>query len=240
LRLLIVNADDFGYSRGVNRGIAEAHERGIVTSASLMVNRAAAAEAAQYGGEHPELAVGLHVELRRWRVQRRPWSRMWSSGKLQRTVASDVAAQLDRFRALTGRDPTHLDSHQHRHREALLRPIFESLAQELDIPLRHFDPRVRFCGEFYGHDGAGRPDPAAITPAALIGLLETLPAASVTELGCHPGYADGLDSWYGEERATERETLCHPLVLEAIVRLDLELVSFRELARRRDVEQARV
>ena len=44
--LLIVNADDFGCTEGVNRGIAEAHVRGIVTSTSLMVNRPAAAEAA--------------------------------------------------------------------------------------------------------------------------------------------------------------------------------------------------
>ena len=45
-RHLIVNADDFGYSRGVNRGIIEAHERGIVTSASLMVKQPASEEAA--------------------------------------------------------------------------------------------------------------------------------------------------------------------------------------------------
>src|SRR5437867_1616393 len=75
LRLLIVNADDFGYSRGVNRGIVEAYERGIVTSASLMVNRVAAAEAAEYGRDHPELGVGLHVDLRRRRVRERLWSR---------------------------------------------------------------------------------------------------------------------------------------------------------------------
>jgi chitin disaccharide deacetylase len=239
LRLLIVNADDLGYSRGVNRGIAEAHERGIVTSASLMVNRAAAAEAAQYGREHPELAVGLHFELRRWRVRRRPWSLTWSSGTLQRAVARDVTAQLDRFRALTGRDPTHLDSHQHRHREPSLLPIFRTLARELDLPLRHFDSRIRFCGEFYGHDGAGRPDPAAITPAALIAVLEKLPAG-VTELGCHPGHADKLDSWYRQERERELETLCDRVVRDAIDRLGIELVSFRKLAQRKDVHQTRV
>ena len=60
--LLIVNADDFGCSRGVNRGIIEAHEHGIVTSASLMVNRPAASEAAEYGREHPELGV-LHNNM---------------------------------------------------------------------------------------------------------------------------------------------------------------------------------
>jgi chitin disaccharide deacetylase len=239
LRLLIVNADDFGCSRGVNRGIVEAHEHGIVTSASLMVNRAAASEAAEHGREHPELAVGLHVELRRWRVRRRPWSFVWSNARLQRLVMTDLAAQLERFRALMGRDPTHLDSHQHRHRSESLQPIFQDLARELDVPLRHFDARIRFCGRFYGQDGAGQPDLAAIMPAALIAALETLPTG-VTELGCHPGYTDGLKAWYREERVQEVATLCHPEVREAIERLHIELVSFRDVAVRRDGEQARV
>jgi predicted glycoside hydrolase/deacetylase ChbG (UPF0249 family) len=237
--LLIVNADDFGCSRGVNRGIVEAHEHGIVTSASLMVNRPAATQAAEYGREHPELAVGLHVELRRWRVRWRPWSFVWSNRRLRRLVTKDLAAQLDRFRALMGRDPTHLDSHHHRHRNESLQPIFQILARELDAPLRHFDPRIHFCGRFYGQDGAGKPDFAAITPAALIATLETLPVG-VTELGCHPGYTDGLKAWYREERVQEVATLCHPEVREAVERLQIELVSFRDVAARRNGEQAAV
>ena len=58
-RSVIVNADDFGFSPGVSRGIVAAHERGIVTSASLMVRWPAAA----YGRAHPALSVGLHVDL---------------------------------------------------------------------------------------------------------------------------------------------------------------------------------
>ena len=65
-RVLIVNADDFGRTGGINRGIARAHEEGIVTSASLMVRDPAAAEAAAYAGEHPQLGVGLHVDLGEW------------------------------------------------------------------------------------------------------------------------------------------------------------------------------
>jgi chitin disaccharide deacetylase len=232
LSLLIVNADDFGCSRGVNRGIIEAHEHGIVTSASLMVSRPAAGEAAEYGREHPELSVGLHVELRRWRVQRRPWSLAWTDGRLRQLVARDVVAQLDRFRKLIGRDPTHVDSHHHRHRGESIRPDFQALAEELDVPLRHFDPKIRFRGDFYGHDGAGRPDTDSITPAALVAMLETLPPG-VTELGCHPGYTDGLNSWYRDERVQEVVTLCDPAVRETIERLGIELVSFQDVAERR-------
>ena len=65
-RFLIVNADDFGLSAGVNQGIIEAHERGVVTSASLMVRWPAAVAAAAYARSHPQLAVGLHVDLGEW------------------------------------------------------------------------------------------------------------------------------------------------------------------------------
>jgi predicted glycoside hydrolase/deacetylase ChbG (UPF0249 family) len=67
-----------------------------------------------------------------------------------------------------GREPSHLDSHQHRHLAELVRASFEEVAAELGIPLRRIDPRVQFRGEFYGHDGRGRPDHDAITADALI------------------------------------------------------------------------
>src|SRR5947208_2424224 len=62
-RRLIVNADDFGLSAGVNRGILEAHVAGVVTSASLMVNTPAFAVAAAAARQAPRLSVGLHLNL---------------------------------------------------------------------------------------------------------------------------------------------------------------------------------
>jgi hypothetical protein len=201
-----------------------------VTSASLMVKRRAAAEAAAYGREHPELAVGLHADLDRPIVGERLWTRV------RRLVARDLAAQIEHFRRLMGRDPTHLDSHHHRHRDPRLRDIFESAADELDVPLRHLDPRVRFCGEFYGHDGAGGPDHRSITPDALIALLGTLPDG-IVELGCHPGYSEGLRDWYRDERPLEVASLCDRAVREAVVRLGIELASFDAVPHRRAAEE---
>lgn len=63
MRRLIVNADDFGYTSGVNRAIVEAHSRGVVTSSTLMANGAAFAEAAQLSRTVPKLSVGCHVVL---------------------------------------------------------------------------------------------------------------------------------------------------------------------------------
>jgi predicted glycoside hydrolase/deacetylase ChbG (UPF0249 family) len=230
MRYLIVNADDFGHSESVNRGILDAHDKGIVTSASLMVERPAALEAAGDAGERPSLGLGLHVEVGRWRVAWLPKrGSARSAAVVERRAAEDLLRQLDRFRLLVGRDPSHLDSHQHRHVTELVRPSFEAVAAELGIPLRRIDRRVRFCGEFYGHDGRGRPDHDAITAEALIRLIENV-EEGVTELCCHPGYADGLDDWYRTERAQEVQALCDPRVRRAIEREEMRLCSFAEVA----------
>src|SRR5215469_11365912 len=65
MKYLIVNADDFGASCGINRGVMEAHERGILTSASLLVDAQGAKEAAALCGTAPNLSVGLHVDVRK-------------------------------------------------------------------------------------------------------------------------------------------------------------------------------
>jgi hopanoid biosynthesis associated protein HpnK len=62
-RRLVVNADDFGRSTSINQAVIRAHEEGILTTASLMVNEPAAAEAVQLAREHPRLGVGLHLTL---------------------------------------------------------------------------------------------------------------------------------------------------------------------------------
>ena len=72
-RTLIVNADDFGRSAGINSGIVHACEHGVVTSASLMVCWPTAPEAAAYSREHPNLSLGLHVDLGEWVYRDETW-----------------------------------------------------------------------------------------------------------------------------------------------------------------------
>ena len=212
-RLLIVNADDFGHSPPVNAGILEAHERGIVTSASLMVRRPAAVEAvARAGG----LALGLHVELGAGRR------------RAESAVAGEVRSQLEAFRELTGRDPTHLDSHQHVHRREPARAALLALAEELAVPLRELDRRVRYCGEFYGQNDRGEPFPELVTAERLIGLIAELPPG-VTELGCHPARGRVPGSSYDAERERELEALCDPRVRAALEDAGIELTSFASL-----------
>lgn len=229
-RFVIVNADDFGQSYGVNRGVIEAHERGIVTSASLMVRWQAAAEAAEYSRDHPKLSLGLHFDFGEWAYRDETWVPLYEVVPLDEAtaLADEVSRQLTAFRRLVGHDPTHLDSHQHIHRSEPVHSILVDTALQLAVPLRDHNPKVSYCGNFYGQSGKGDPFPDAISVDGLIGTLAALDPG-ITELGCHPGDGDNIDSMYRNERVQEVRVLCDPRVRAAIVAQGIKLCSFRSV-----------
>jgi chitin disaccharide deacetylase len=212
---LIVNADDFGLTAGVTEGIVEAHARGIVTSTSLMVDSPAAKHAAKLAGEHPKLSVGLHF------VDDTP--ALDEPGH----AAREFSRQLDRFRELMGREPTHVDSHHHVHITRI--PLFAPLVEPLGVPLRG-DGRVRYLGAFYAHPQPGAAEPDRIRAPFLLGLLEQIgPDPEFTELGCHPGrVTEELHSSYLAERETEVATLTEPDLPARIEALGLTLASYHD------------
>jgi predicted glycoside hydrolase/deacetylase ChbG (UPF0249 family) len=229
MRRLIVNADDFGQSPGINAGVIRSHEQGIVTSTSLMVRWPAAEPAAEYTSAHPKLSVGLHVDLAEWAQVDGDWKPRYRvvDDSDPAAVEREVRRQLHRFRELTGRNPTHLDGHQHVQRSGYPARVLAGLAADLGVVLRDRDDRVRYEGGFYGRTPDG-PYPQGITVHRLIDMLSTLPAGT-TELGCHPGLGDDVESDYVHERGLEVKALCDPRVGQAIDRFGIELVSFAEV-----------
>ncbi len=229
-RRLIVNADDFGRSHGINQGIIKTHERGIVTSASLMVRWPAAVEAAGYARTHRELGLGLHLDFSEWVYRNRAWQPLYEVVSLENmaAVADEVRRQLSVFRDLAGANPTHLDSHQHVHREEPVRSILIELGEELAVPVRHYCEYVRYCGSFYGQTTDGAPLHEAISVAGLTRILAALPPG-VVELGCHPGEGNDSGSVYCSERALETGVLCDPLVRAAITEMRIDLCSFKDV-----------
>jgi chitin disaccharide deacetylase len=230
-RTLVVNADDFGRSPGVNQGVIRAHEHGVVTSATLMVRWPAAVEAAAYA-RRSSLSVGLHLDLGEWEYRDGEWHTRYQvlAPETADSVAEELNRQLEQLERLIGRPPTHLDSHQHVHRDEPARSALLQAGERLGIPVRWFTPGIAYSGAFYGQDSRGTPLPGAITVEGLVEVIETIPAG-VTELACHPAAEVDHDSAYGEERIRELETLCDPRVRAAIDRCGVDLRSFDDLDR---------
>ena len=147
---LIINGDDFGYSAAVNRAIIQAHREGVLTSASLMVNEVAAAEAVALAKANPGLAVGLHLVLALGRAAL-PHSEIphitnsegrftnssfqagikyYFSPTARRELRREMRAQFERF-VSTGLSFSHVDGHTHLHQHPVV-----------------FDELIRLCEEF--------------------------------------------------------------------------------------------
>ena len=229
-RYLIVNADDFGHSSAVNRGVMHAHDHGIVTSASLMVRWPAAVEAAEYAGNRPALSLGLHLDFGEWVYKNENWVPVYNMVSLDDVTAlrNEVSRQLAAFRTLTGRNPSHIDSHQHVHRKEPVRTAALEAAQQFSIQLRECSADIRYCGRFYGQTAKGFAHPEWISVEALISLLAELPPG-ITEIGCHPGEGDDLDTVYLTEREQEVKVLCDPRIHFALGELGISLCSFHDI-----------
>ena len=248
-RTLIVNADDFGLTAGVSRGILEAHRRGIVTSTTLLVNRpvdpALIEELAASG-----LGVGLHLNLTLGAPvsdARRVSSLVDGEGRFIRDAREaaaradpgeariELGTQIDAFRALMGRFPTHLDTHHHVGRHAPILELVLDFARAITVPVRSQDGEVRAAARrlrlrtpdhFVGESG---PEPCW-TPARVLAELGALPGG-VTEFMTHPGHYDEelAYSRYGRQRETELAGLTDPRARELIQREGIRLAHFGSL-----------
>jgi predicted glycoside hydrolase/deacetylase ChbG (UPF0249 family) len=222
VKFLIINAEDFGYGHGVNRGTIELVDRGVVTSAGLMVNTPGTAEAVRLAAERPALALGLHVNF---------------TNEAERLVEFDdpeicrreLHRQFEHFRDLTGRPPTHIDSHQHLHRRPACRPSFLALAEEHGVPLRD-QPPVTYKGGFYSQWVYKVPDPSRVSFDALADILSTELSHGVYELAVHPGYPDPAAEYvYDLDREWELQALGDPRLFGLLEQLGIRLVSYHQL-----------
>jgi predicted glycoside hydrolase/deacetylase ChbG (UPF0249 family) len=235
VKYLIVNADDFGQSHGINRGIITAYRDGIVTSASLMVRWPAAADASSYARQHPGLSVGLHIDLGEQSFRAGEWIPLYTVVSLENEAAvrDEISRQLGVFDRLMGHAPTHLDSHQHVHLREPVRAILSDIAERLRVPLRSCSPQVSYCGSFYGQADDGTPLPDVISVDGLLRILGTLPPGC-TELACHPASERDLQTLYSQERLEELKVLCDPRVRAALTDNGVALRSFANFSQGRD------
>jgi chitin disaccharide deacetylase len=213
---LIVNADDFGFTRDVNAGIVECHRNGILTATTLMANGEAFADAVRLAKENPTLDIGVHLVLVGGPGQpESPVGLLAQIAQRKVDLYETMRLQVQSILA-TGIIPTHLDTHKHTH---LAPPVLRALvriSREFRIPwvrkpadlpdspgtipavkkLIHaavkfsasrFDPILNSAGCRTTDHFSGFQLTGRMGTAELVQLLRALPTG-LTELMCHPGY----------------------------------------------------
>jgi predicted glycoside hydrolase/deacetylase ChbG (UPF0249 family) len=258
-RRLIVNADDYGRTAGVSRGILEAHRRGIVTSTSVMINQPNIEAQLDEALAQQRLGVGQHLVFTagqsvlpasrvaglvdstgRFLDQHSVWARAERIPLGQLRI--ELSAQIERFRTLAGQLPDHLDCHHFVHLFPPFFQVYADLAASHSLPIRF--PRDLVRGMIVTNSNLLRarrlvhPDHfiasfygrEALTRAHLLALLEALPPG-VSELMCHPGYDDAALalSGYHAERERELALLTDTAVGQRIEEMGIELVTFGDL-----------
>ncbi|MBN2148860.1 MAG: ChbG/HpnK family deacetylase [Anaerolineales bacterium] len=271
---LIVNSDDYGRSAEVARGIRQAHRNGIVTSTSCMMNMPTIAEDIHLAlQETPRLGLGVHLVITSGypllpadqipSITTAEGAFLSLAGLLDRLQALDVAqvkaewrAQIEKLIAISGRTPTHLDSHHHSSyfTEPLFRAMLE-LAQEYGAAIRSaysqgdgadlvgMPPEtvphiLEFAPRLLAEFKPRTPDQfiatfydEQATKDELLRLIDSL-VSGTYEMMCHPGYVDaGLQesSGYADPRQRELTILTDAEVRQAIQVRQISLISFAEL-----------
>ena len=161
-RKLIVNADDFGRSPGVSRGILRAHQEGLVTSTSVMINQPGVEAQLVEALACSNLGIGLHLVFTAGRPllsstdipslvdedgffldQHTLWAQAGSVSSAQ--LLSELTTQVERFAALASQWPDHLDCHHFVHLFSPFFQVYADLAARFHLPLRvPFPPATDF------------------------------------------------------------------------------------------------
>ena len=241
MRKLVVNADDFGRSSLINQGIIEAHQKGIVTSASLMTTREGFEEAVQLAKANPRLGIGLHLDLDSFFEVEHGVGRLvaYKDASLPLTaIAQETESQIQKA-IVTGIPIVHLDGHHHAH----LRPeLFAAIAA---LTAKYKIKFIRYFKGFYEVSYPGIRMDWIQDLIRRFGLLSTdtlfagwEPVESslswyryldlsvpfqTAELMVHPGKGE---PW----REKELQHCVEPAVREQLVRQKVELATFADLS----------
>ncbi len=274
---LIVNADDYARSSNISRGIRDAYRRGIIRSTTCMMNFPnAEADILLALEETPGLDMGVHLVLTAGYTLTSPKeipSLVTDEYRLpnleqfiQRLPGIDAAqakaewlTQIEKFVRITGRTPTHLDSHHHTsyYTKELFQAMLElardygcairqvnaqdsnflrGLPMELEDGIQGFAPRliqeygIPTTNAFF----ASFYDDHA-TLEEISGILDRLPESGLFELMVHPGYSDGAleaTTIYSRQREKELAVLTSDEVLAKIEARQIQLVSYAALGQR--------
>ncbi|AJO16476.1 chitin disaccharide deacetylase [Bacillus paralicheniformis] len=244
MKSLIINADDFGFSRGVNLGIIEAFQHGVLTSTTLMVNMQEAEHAVELARQNRELGVGVHLTLTAGRpILGGLHTITDEEGNFRKLlyyqgffdidldeVYREWKAQIEKALSF-GLNPTHIDSHHHIHTYGNLPEVFVKLAKEYDLPCRkvnHDHPSL-----WKGVRSNDAFELKVDRLKDLSSILRDYQDAAVIEVMCHPAYVDKClleKSSFHYPRVYELSLLTEPSLKSALQQCpDIRLTSYASL-----------
>lgn len=246
---LIVNADDYGLSAGVNYGIMDACKEGIVRSATMMANMGGFIHGVELAKQNPELSLGIHLVLTCGRPLVTGHKTLTDADGTflnqlvlmdrvpdeidQEEVEREFEEQIQRV-LKAGIVPTHLDSHHHVHQLPGIFEVFLKMARKYELPIRLSDrsmlpeeyqdiktPDIFFV-DFYGD--------TALPSCLKESLQPCIDTDQIVEVMSHPAYVDQTllnSSSYNQQRTKELEILKGTEMKDFIKSTKIELASFK-------------
>ncbi len=245
MRRLIINADDFGFTPGVNAGIVHAHVSGVLTSTTLMANGDAFDDAVRLAQANPTLDIGAHLVLVQGHslltgkpLPETPRQLLIVLAMRGLDVYAELKLQIEKIRA-AGIRLSHLDTHKHTHLVPSVFRAVVALANEFSVPWVRLPPvpdRARLLSprRCQAEREAARSLPRLSSDRHahrnnLRQALQHVPEGT-TEFMCHPGYLNaglkGAATRLKESRVRELEALTSPRIKELIASQEIQLSPF--------------
>ncbi|MEH6941466.1 chitin disaccharide deacetylase [Bacillus sp. JJ722] len=201
---VIVNADDFGYSRGLNFGVIDAHQFGLVNSTTMMMNMNAVEHAFRLAAPYRQLTIGIHLVLTAGApiLKEGVDSLIESNGNFKTfsmlkenfdldldEVEKEWEAQIQRFLSF-GKKPNHFDSHHHMHMHPKLQDVTRKLAQKYNVPVRRNGKDTMEGVEMYSDVALFDFYDEGVCEDYFANLTSKVDEGQTVEVMCHPAYLD--------------------------------------------------
>ena len=238
---LIINADDFGYSPGINAGIVSAHKNGVVSSTTIMANMPGFDDGVRLLNETKTLVCGVHLTLSCYKPLltthktlvdkngyffKRLKPEVVESFDLEE-LYNEWCAQIDK--AQKEIYISHIDSHHFAHTRERFRPVVKKIAEKYNLPMRHkLDgiesvPTLDFTNKFYED---------SVSVEWFEGVIEEIKEKGIVDMMTHPGFLDSFvcsSTSYQQGRLKEYDILTDNRVKEILDRNNIEVINYRQL-----------
>lgn len=253
MRRLIINADDFNLTPGVNRGILLAHDRGVISSTTVMINLLLEEKTIQEVQKRKKLGVGIHLNVTLGEPvdsKEKVRSLLNPEGKFRRPsdyaergprlneLIREYGAQIGLFEKRFGRKPDHLDTHHHLHNQPVFFEAVSAVAKKWKLPIRR--SRIFQQSDFEKLSRGVRTTDYLFgnletrfiwQKNSFLGILEHL-SEGTSEIGCHPGFCDSKlrnISSLQDVRDKELSLFSSKEFRKTLSALGIELIRFSEV-----------